>query len=157
MRRVDTGRTELAAALLKPKKEDATRKCQHEPRKATLPEHVVRDDNQDSYHRSSKYAVLDQAQECERYDQHRLSENERRFSTQNAGATGEEATRLRRTSMFKNGLTVASRVIAKSHNHASTGFLKKWVTTRQAAHQNTTARTAHTTTEIQYVARWYRP
>ena len=54
--------------------------------------------------------------------------------------------------MFKNGLMLASPVTAIIHNQETSGFLQKWVTTRHAAHQNTAARTAQTTTEIQCVA-----
>jgi hypothetical protein len=75
-----------------------------------------------------------------------------RSSTEKCRSNRRRGHAVRRTSMFKNGLMLASPMNAKSHNQETSGLLKKWVATRHAAHQNTTARTAHTTTEIECVA-----
>src|SRR5439155_12841744 len=75
-----------------------------------------------------------------------------RSSTEKCSSKRRRGHAVRRTSMFKNGLMLASPINTIIHDQETSGFLKKWVTTHHAAHQNTAARTAHTTTEIEYVA-----
>jgi hypothetical protein len=51
-----------------PKKDDAGNKCEHDPGEAALPEHIVHGDTKNRRDSNYEYAVLDQAQERNRYD-----------------------------------------------------------------------------------------
>ena len=75
-----------------------------------------------------------------------------RSSTEKCSSRRRTGHAVRRASINTYAVMLASPITAIIHSQETRGFLKKWVTTRHAAHQNTTARTTHTTTEIKYVA-----
>jgi hypothetical protein len=75
-----------------------------------------------------------------------------RSSTEKCTSKRRTGHAVRRASINVYAVMLATPITAIIHSQETSGFSKKWVTTRHAAHQNTTARTAHTTTEIKYVA-----